>query len=37
VTPSAERGSAGRASKGLDPLGMAMRAIPKKTHECRHL
>jgi hypothetical protein len=32
-TPGSERGTAGRTSKGLDPLGMAMRTIAKKTHE----
>jgi hypothetical protein len=33
VAPSTERGTAGRASKGLDVLGTAMRAIPDQRVE----
>jgi hypothetical protein len=31
VTPGSERGVAGRASKGLDPLNMAMLAISEQS------
>jgi hypothetical protein len=34
VASSRESGAAGLTAEGLDPLSMAMRAIPKKTHEC---
>ena len=37
VASSTASDAAGRTSKGLDPLGMAMLAIPKKTHECERL
>jgi len=35
VGPGTERGVAGRAAKRVDALGLAMLAIPEKTHECR--
>ncbi len=37
VTPSTKRGVAGLRAKGLDPLSMAMRAIPKEAHERERL
>jgi hypothetical protein len=37
VAPSSERGAAGLTAKGLDPLGMAMRAIPKEARGYEHL
>ncbi len=37
VAPGSERCMTGRASKGLDPFGLAMLAIPKKPHGCAHL
>jgi len=33
VAPGTEGGVASRASKRLDPLGLALLAIPKKTRE----
>jgi len=37
VASSSERGAASRTSKRLDPFGMAMLAISKKTHEWKRL
>jgi hypothetical protein len=34
VAPGSESSTAGLTAKSLDSLGMAMLAIPKKTHEC---
>jgi hypothetical protein len=37
VAPGTEGGVARGASKGLDPLDLAMLAIAKKPHACAHL
>jgi hypothetical protein len=37
MAPSTERGTAGRASKGLDLFSVTMGAIPKEAHERERL